>query len=176
MPRSVAGFAPSPSSATVARAVKMGLAANILRAAPATYTFAYANRVLMPALQHEHLKFYFDAHGNEVGFVVWAMLAPGVEEQFHRDREWNLHISEWNEGNRLWILDLVAPHGHFKEMIRDLARSVFPDFEMVHYCRIRRGKLVQKAIYVGPSRKPQCVFRATIDDGNQDNPLPVRVS
>lgn len=151
--RRAAAIGSPPSKTAVSRAVAFGFAANILRAAPATYTFAYMNRVIAPALRHKQIKFYFDTGGNEVGYVVWAMLAPGVEAQFLSDLEWNLHPSEWNEGENLWILDLVAPHGNFKDIMQDLANNVFAGANMLRYYRIRRGKVVERTILREPSGK-----------------------
>ncbi len=129
---------------TVSRAINVGIATNILRYALVPYTFSYIDRVVQPALRHRSIKFYFNKRGDEVGFAAWAYLAPGVEEQFVRRGQWDLHIGEWNEGDRLWIIDLVAPHGHLRKIIEDLDK-IFDKFRTVSYCRVKNGKVLQKS-------------------------------
>jgi hemolysin-activating ACP:hemolysin acyltransferase len=143
MQRSLEDLESSPGKSAVSRAVNVGIAANILRFAPVPYHFSYLDRVLEPALRHRSIKFYFNSRGDEVGFAVWALLAPGVEDQFTRNRQWDLHISEWNEGDNLWMIDLVAPHGHLRKIIDDLD-GIFEKFRTVSYCRVKRGKTLQK--------------------------------
>jgi hemolysin-activating ACP:hemolysin acyltransferase len=144
MQRSLEELAFMPGKSAVSRAINVGIATNILRFAAVPYTFSYIDRVVQPALRHRSIKFYFNNRGNEVGFAVWAFLAPGVENQFLQRGQWDLHISEWNEGESPWIIDLIAPHGHLRKIIEDLDK-IFEKFETVNYCRIKRGKVFQKS-------------------------------
>lgn len=61
-----------------------------------------------------------------VGYVTWAWLSAEVEERWKNDPSMLLHYSEWNEGDRLWIMDLVAPFGHAPDIARHLRRHGFP--------------------------------------------------
>jgi hemolysin-activating ACP:hemolysin acyltransferase len=143
MRRSLEDLEVTPSKSAVSRAINVGIATNILRFTRVPYNFSYIDRIVLPAIRHRSFKFYFNSRGDEVAFAAWANLAPGVEDQFLRNRQWDLHISEWNEGENLWIIDLVAPHGHLRKIIEDLD-GIFHRFNTVSYCRAKRGQVLQK--------------------------------
>lgn len=60
------------------------------------------------AIQHNQIKFLFDAHGLPLAYVTWAYLEADTEERLLCDPEFRLHPSEWNEGGRTWILDFCC--------------------------------------------------------------------
>lgn len=106
-----------------------------------TYPLAYIEQLIEPALKHKCLKFYFDEHGSPVGYAIWATVADDVEERFMRSGRWQLHSSEWNEGATLWLVDFVAPFGHARTMLDDLARLLSSEHSVLRYFRVRRNRL-----------------------------------
>ncbi len=49
---------------------------------------------------------------------VEARLTAGVTK---------LRPQDWNSGDRLWVVEAVAPFGGAEEMVKDLKANVFPD-------------------------------------------------
>jgi cytolysin-activating lysine-acyltransferase len=74
----------------------------------------------------DQVQVFFDAATHApVGYVTWALLSDDVERRWLNDPSTLLHCSEWNEGDRLWIMDFVAPFGHASDIARHLRRHGF---------------------------------------------------
>jgi len=89
-------------------------------------------------------KLYFNDYGQCVGYVIWAVVAPEVERRFLGTPVASLHISEWNEGGSLWILDFVVPHGSLRYVMDDFRDSLFKDFACITYFKYKNGKRMAK--------------------------------
>jgi hemolysin-activating ACP:hemolysin acyltransferase len=72
------------------------------------YPIACITLWIEPAIRHEQIHFFFDDAGQACGYVTWAWLAADSERRLLHDPDVLLHISEWNEGSSLWILDFVV--------------------------------------------------------------------
>lgn len=144
------------TEAATQRAVPYGFVASILYAskAHAHYPMSYLRDVIAPAMQHHLFRLYFNRRGVPVGYVVWAFVAEDVQTRFLQTGKWDLHESEWREGNLLWIVDFAAPFGHVYPMLQHLRDHVFPKERELRYYRIKNGKMIAKAI----SRDDRCSF------------------
>ncbi|HEY5800667.1 MAG TPA: toxin-activating lysine-acyltransferase [Burkholderiaceae bacterium] len=120
-------------------AEKLGLALLLNRTTNRTLAF-FRHRVF-PAIHLNQIRFFFNDNGQVVGYVIWANLAHDVEERLRDNPEAYLHTSEWNEGESLWILDLIAPAGHFKNIVKELDVNVFRSYTAVSYSRKNRDKV-----------------------------------
>ena len=103
-----------------------------------TYQIGYLRMFLIPAIAHRHIYFAFSETGRPIAFWIWATLAPDIMQLIISDGKIFLHESEWNEGNNLLILDFCAPHGHVKDIISYMRRSMYPKHEQAY--SLRRGK------------------------------------
>jgi cytolysin-activating lysine-acyltransferase len=81
---------------------------------------------IQPAILLRQIKFFFDYKGRPIGYMTWAFLAADVEEKWISDPKTLLHFSEWNEGDRLWIMDFVAPGGFATTIARYASQNMFP--------------------------------------------------
>ncbi|MDC8014885.1 toxin-activating lysine-acyltransferase [Tahibacter soli] len=72
------------------------------------YPVACLDLWIRPAIQLGQIRFFFDRAGGLRGYVTWAFLSAEGEHRLLNDPEVILHLSEWNEGNRLWLLDFVV--------------------------------------------------------------------
>lgn len=138
----------TPDPEVIAKSEKYGYASMLLAKSRshASYPIRYLSAIIAPAIDHGNIKFYFNSEGSLVGYVIWALLAPDVEERILRDGRIVLHPSEWNEGDRLWIIDFLAPFGNLKYMMRDLRDVVFPEQQEIRYFRIRKNGFSPKAL------------------------------
>lgn len=112
----------------------------------------------------EQAKLYFNDYGQCVGYVIWALLSPEVERRFLGTPDSSLHISEWNEGGSLWILDFVVPYGSLRYVMDDLRDQLFPHQACVTYFKYKNRKRMAKRM----SRDSFAHFfkRGTPDAGN----------
>lgn len=79
---------------------------------------------ILPALLLDQAKLYLK---DEVplGFVSWAKLSDDVAARYKRVPH-QLAPADWKSGEQLWIIDLVAPFGNAREILKDLNENVFP--------------------------------------------------
>ena len=80
-----------------------------------------------------------------VGFVSWAMFNEETEQKFVRNPT-GLKPSDWNSGERIWLIDCVAPFGDFKGICRDLKHEIFPN-EIGRFLRYKRGTDTMRVMY-----------------------------
>ncbi|GAB4528981.1 MAG: hypothetical protein Kow00133_17810 [Amphiplicatus sp.] len=98
------------------------------------FTIGDLEWMVMPAILLEQFRIF---HGEKapVGVAVWAWLSEEAERRLKdavaAGRGARLKPDEWKSGDRLWVLDLVAPlatpdNKLVEAMLADLAQNVFP--------------------------------------------------
>jgi cytolysin-activating lysine-acyltransferase len=124
---------------------QVGLAATVMGQSPqyCEYPIACIQLWLEPAIRHNQIKFFRNESGVAVGYITWAWLAEDTEFRLIHDRSVLLHISEWNEGDRLWILDFVLLSGDIRVRLRDAA-ALFKDEQSAKSLRRRDDGAVRK--------------------------------
>lgn len=152
-----------PASAAEQEATWFGLACAVASASPAhrARPLAALRQLLLPALRHGQIKFYFDGAGQPAAYVAWAAVAEDVEPRLLTGRPWQLHESEWNEGGAVWIVDFVARPGFARAVARDLRAQVFASLGRLRYVRTRKGRLRLHELERAPTRAALRVRRAT---------------
>lgn len=104
------------------------------------------------AILHNQIRFFFNELGSPVGYVAWAYLTDEVERKFAEGGVSPLHPSEWNEGDRLWIMDFCSPRGHTADIVRLLKNSLLHETREVKWIREKkssegtRQRLYQKSL------------------------------
>jgi len=78
-----------------------------------------------PAIELNQIALFKSLQGMPIGYMTWAFLSDEVSTRMEMDAINVLHISEWNEGLNLWILDFVAPFGHAKDISRYVRGEMF---------------------------------------------------
>ena len=82
--------------------------------------------------------------GDCLGYMTWARVADDTERRLIHDPDVVLHPSEWNEGEKLWILDFVARAGYGPQLIRE-ARRMLGD-SVAHSVRRDAEGVVRKKV------------------------------
>lgn len=99
------------SSLETHRAAQLGFVAQILFNTPRkAYRIATLSVWVWPAILLEQIEVFFNERGAPVGYATWAHLSDETAGDLVREDR-VLHLSEWNEGLNLWIIDIVAPAG-----------------------------------------------------------------
>lgn len=62
----------------------------------------------LPALHLNQVRFFYDEHHRICSFYLWAHVTVDVERRFIARRSLWLHESEWNEGDRMWVVAFAA--------------------------------------------------------------------
>lgn len=80
--------------------------------------------LLLPAIKQRQF-LLASAVGRPVFYLSWAHLSKDAEQRYLQRHPTQMPIEDWNSGNRMWLLDWVAPFGHTRAMSRILKRQWF---------------------------------------------------
>lgn len=126
----------------------------------------YLGEVVVPAIENECSRLFFNEDGEVVAFVAWAYLDARTVARVMSTGRLELHASEWVEGEHLWIVDFLAPFGNLPYVMRALRDEVFADEQQVSYLRPKRGQVLAKSL----SRADKATF---FRGGGERSPEPV---
>jgi cytolysin-activating lysine-acyltransferase len=98
-----------------------------------------------PAIHHGQIAFLYDRGKKPQGYLTWAFLAEDTEKRVVTDSEVLFHLSEWNEGDHLWIMDLVVLDGSIREIVRQV-NDLFRSYKSIRYLRRRPDGSVKKVV------------------------------
>lgn len=84
-----------------------------------------------------------------VGLVTYARMSPDVEAKYLRGEP--LEPEDWNSGDRLWFIDMIAPYGGVHRMIGAMKRH--PTFQHDTVARWGRTHGTGKFIHMGEARR-----------------------
>lgn len=83
---------------------------------------------LLPALQRKQFVLMFDPKGQPVVYLAWAYFNAETEQAYlGRGHQVLLDTTNWCNGDRLWMLDWIAPHGHTRSLSSWAKTALFPD-------------------------------------------------
>jgi cytolysin-activating lysine-acyltransferase len=104
--------------------------------------------IMTPALLQQFRTFY--ATDRPIGVVLWANVSDEVAERLAQGTT-KLRPAEpvpakagnWKSGDKLWVVEVIAPFGGAEEMVKDLKEKVFPA-KPVHFLAVTKdGKQVR---------------------------------
>ena len=100
-----------------------------------TYSIASAYLWLWPAVRLNQIVYTTGRGGMWTGYATWAYFTPESAMTFIKSDPPFLHISDWNEGDQLWILDVVAPLSHARSLASQLRSRLSRDFKEARHVR-----------------------------------------
>jgi cytolysin-activating lysine-acyltransferase len=77
-----------------------------------------------PSLQNNQFRYYEDPQRGPIAFCNWAFLSDNSLNQIistGRDPE----AHEWASGKNPYFVEMIAPFGHCRRVVRDLREAVF---------------------------------------------------
>ena len=84
--------------------------------------------LVLPAIRHRQFVIASD-NGQPVFYLAWAWLDAEAESRYLRLPPQSMLASDWTSGDRLWLLDWIAPFGHTRALRALIGRRLFP-----HWC------------------------------------------
>ena len=100
------------------------------------------HRLIIPPVALQQFRIWqVDEH--PVGLMTWALFNEETEAGY-LDGSRKIQPEDWNAGDRLWLVDFIAPYGNVREMVRegrDHLRSIFGKGVVGRANRLHRGKL-----------------------------------
>ena len=91
--------------------------------------------VMTPVLLQQFRMFYAD--DRPVGVLLWAFVSDEVEARLSQGIT-KLRPRDWKSGDKLWIVEAIAPFGGAEEMVKDLKAKVFAGREL-QYLAVGEG-------------------------------------
>jgi cytolysin-activating lysine-acyltransferase len=89
---------------------------------------------VIPNLHMGQVEVFFDENRKACGYISWAHLTAAQERKWLSDAPGVWHISEFKEGEAVWVLDLVALPGHLKKCL-SAATEILGANGTVRFCR-----------------------------------------
>lgn len=80
--------------------------------------------LLLPPLIAGQCKLYMKKE-YPISFISWAFLDESTEKKMLQNGG-KLRPEDWKSGDRLWIIDIVAPFGGVENMLKDIQKKEFP--------------------------------------------------
>lgn len=106
------------------------------------FSIAAVHLWLWPAIRLSQIVATTGRGGVWTGYATWAYFSPEMSANFPKYDPPFLHISDWNEGYELWILDFVAPYGNARELANLLKRRLGGTHRQArHVVRDTTGKI-----------------------------------
>lgn len=96
--------------------------------------------VMTPVLLQQFRLFYDQT--KPIGVAFWATVNDEVEERLAVGTT-RLRPQDWKSGDRLWVVEVIAPFGGAEEMVKDLKAKVFPQREMKFLTTGAQGRQVK---------------------------------
>ncbi len=89
---------------------------------------------IVPAIAAGQCRIYFADRGRPLAFVTWAFAdeeAHGELVRYGRTPA----AGKWSAGEHLWFIDICAPFGGVRRIVRDLQQNHFPHRPIAHSIR-----------------------------------------
>ena len=98
--------------------------------------------VMQPVALAQYRLFYSENH--PIGVALWANVNEKVEDRLKQGIS-RMSPQDWNSGDRIWLIDLIAPFGNISAMLDDLKKNVFKDKIFQYTQRDEKGQLVTRS-------------------------------
>lgn len=112
---------------------RLGLSLSVIcrRGCYLDYPIASLKLWLLPPAQLSQLHVFVGLDRRLLGYMTWAWFSEETESRWMTGNVEMLHISEWNEGAHLWIIDFV-PLAGYTHLCTRLAADLFPPGTVAH--------------------------------------------
>jgi cytolysin-activating lysine-acyltransferase len=77
-----------------------------------------------------------------IGVAFWGTVNDEVEQRLAVGTT-RLRPQDWKSGERLWVVEVIAPFGGAEEMVKDLKAKVFPAREAKFLAVGKQGREVR---------------------------------
>ncbi|MGN6363812.1 toxin-activating lysine-acyltransferase [Asticcacaulis taihuensis] len=106
-------------------AVRLGHAMRLLASCPRRESpVKVAVQGLWPAIQLNQIIFLYNSKGAPTAYGTWMHVTQEVASSLSMCSEETLDLSERNEGDILWITDIVAPFGDIRALVKKMRQCV----------------------------------------------------
>lgn len=94
---------------------------------------------VIPPLRLRQRIILFNKRQLPIAYASWAYVTEAVAAELTHSPARPLHLSEWNEGTILWLVDFVAPEGRAIGLARELRERLAGSHAFAHSVRYDRS-------------------------------------
>lgn len=91
--------------------------------------------LVLPPLTHAQYRLFY-TENRPIGAAFWAFVPETVEKRLAGGGR--LGANEWRSGDRVWLVEIVAPFGGQDRMLADLQKTALAD-RTFRYVRVQPG-------------------------------------
>jgi cytolysin-activating lysine-acyltransferase len=110
--------------------------------------------LLLPAIKHQKF-ILISEQGKPVFYLSWANLNAEAEARYVKNPSYVMPQEDWNSGDRMWVLDWVAPFGHTKVVCKLLQKYLFTNLFMRSLYHRGNDKGLRVKTFHGIGVKPE---------------------
>lgn len=127
----------SPTSKVASRLETLGAVTYLLlKTERSSFRISALKYWIEPAIDVRQIQvFYRPEDGHPIGYCTWAFVGDDLIKKLLHSDVIALHLSEWNEGLNLWIVDFVAINGYAASIARWLRANTFRHSIVAYGCR-----------------------------------------
>ena len=107
----------------------------------------------------------FPGKDQPLGVALWARLSDEVVARMESGGN-RLAPGEWNSGDNLWLVELIAPFGHQDKMLEDLQNTVFAGKTVRMHATNKEG---QRQVVTLEGTKAEAAPTATVAEESNGN-------
>jgi len=145
-------------------AINLGHAVRILASCPRRdLSVKDVVRGLWPAIQLGQITFLFNSKGVPVAYATWMHVTEEVASSLRNYPEDTLDLSERNEGDLLWITDIVAPFGDVRALVKKMRQCVPHNGGIVRGYRWNGARAARRLIEVSLGAPLKAVIESASD-------------
>lgn len=97
----------------------------VLRSEKYRYLFAGDFEwLIVPPIRFKQFRLFRSKNNEPLAFVSWAHVSESVESRLAAGHT-RLSPKEWQSGESLWLMDVIAPFGGAKEILKQLSETEF---------------------------------------------------
>ena len=122
---------PSPAAETQRTvASTLGEIVWLMSQSPAHKTFFISDLewMIMVPVMLQQFRIFYDQQ-KPIGVALWGFVNDEVEERLMGGNA-KLKPQDWKSGNKLWVVEIIAPFGGHEAMLQDLKTQVFSEQEI----------------------------------------------
>ncbi len=120
------------------------------------FFIADAEWLIFPPIARAQFRMYREENGSPAGCVLWASLSDEVQARVEAGAT-RLAPNDWQSGDNLWIIDVIAPNGKAGAMVEDMRNTVFKGKAFKFHATGQDGKRSVQTV------KPKTDAEATTD-------------
>lgn len=129
-------FTKAPDEDALREAAPLGLAARLLcNSGRGRLSLQSFLAWLQTPIRLGQCVFLMSEASQPLGMAVWAYVTQDTFDRLKVGETDLPYLEEWNEGDIIWIVDVVAPYGHLRDLIRSFKALVPREQSVAFYYR-----------------------------------------